>query len=328
MSAPFTGTNILLVARFDEKLNYHNQLRRRALERLGCSVATLDPEQTGWLAKVARADLRTRLLKALEQRRPDLVLVIGCEQVNAWMVQELKSKGSGRWVNWFPGDLRSLGAMQSLQGAYDHLFVEGTDLASHLGRAEGKRVSYLPPGCDPSVHKPMRARGPFRANVVFAGTATPERERLLSEVVEFGLALWGQGWRKSSLRDYCRGELPTAEDYVRAYAGASIAVNIHRTFDRDPAHDSRGVNQRVFELAAIGVAQVVDRRGDLEGLFEDGTHVLVFQTPTELKGLVKRALQEDSYRERLAAAARQQALQFHTYMHRMTFLLENALTQD
>ena len=97
-----------------------------------------------------------------------------------------------------------------------------------------------------------------------------QREMLLGGLVEYGLALWGPGWRKTSLRDYCRGELPKAEDYVRAYAGATVAVNIHHVDGLDPANPGRGCNQRVFELAAIGALQMVDTRADLPALLHAG----------------------------------------------------------
>jgi spore maturation protein CgeB len=160
--------------------------------------------------------------------------------------------------------------------------------------------------------------------VVFAGAASSRRERLLGELVEFGLAVWGPGWRKTGLKDYCRGELPTTEDFVRAYAGATVAVNVHRTSPGDRGGDPTGLNRRTFELAAIGVTQVVDMRPDLPQHFEDGSEVLTFNTAEELKGQVKRAVQEDKYRERLAGNARQRALRQHTYMHRMGELLRVA----
>jgi spore maturation protein CgeB len=172
------------------------------------------------------------------------------------------------------------------------------------------------------VHKPLRARGPFRANVVFAGGATLRRERLLGELVEFGLALWGPGWRKTSLKDYCRGELPSTEDFVRAYAGATVAVNVHRNSAEDRGGDITGVNRRTFEIAAIGVPQVVDAREDLARHFEEGNEVLVYTDEHQLKGHVKRAIQDDNYRDRLAAAGRERALRQHTYMHRMRVLLD------
>lgn len=325
MSPRYSGTKVLLVATLDEVQNAHNGLLRRALERHGCSVLHLDPEQAGWLERLARRAFEARLAKALDQHRPDLVIVVGTAGPDAEQIVELKVRQPSRWVNWFPGDMR-VSALASKSGqAFDRVYVSGTDVATELLAAGIRQTVYLPFGCDPSVHRPLRARGPYRANVVFAGTATPEREELLSELSEYGLALWGESWRKTSLRDYCRGSLPSLEDYVRASAGATVAVNIHATYLPDPSSKGRGCNRRVFELAAIGAAQVVDQRADLGQHFEDGTEMLVFSNPSELKGQVKRALQNDSYRERIAAAARQRAITAHTYMHRVSRMLDDAL---
>ena len=57
------------------------------------------------------------------------------------------------------------------------------------------------------------------------------------------------------------------DDYVRAYAGASVAVNIHREGNHNGG-TATGCNQRLFELAAIGVPQVVDNRADLSLAFD------------------------------------------------------------
>jgi spore maturation protein CgeB len=164
----------------------------------------------------------------------------------------------------------------------------------------------------------MRSRDQFRANVVFVGTATPHRERLLSDLVEFGLAIWGPGWRKTRLRDYCRGELLSQGDYVRAYAGASVAVNL---LCRDASEGDPGCNRRLFELAAIGVPQVVEDRPDLRRHFREGSELLVARTPAELRNLTAEALHDRAWAEQVAAGARQRALAEHTYMHRMRALL-------
>jgi spore maturation protein CgeB len=71
----------------------------------------------------------------------------------------------------------------------------------------------------------------------------------------------------------------------------------------------------------------VDARADLALHFEDGREVLAFENPAQLRGQVKRALQEDAYRERLANTARQRSLSNHTYMHRMSSLLTDALRE-
>ncbi len=325
MTAPYTGLRVLFVAHLDEADHAHNGLRQRALERLGCSVTVLDPERAGWIERLVRRDMDQRLRAALEQQSPDLVLVAGSGLVPEQTATDLRRGRPARWVQLLDEDVAQPDQASREAMAYDHVFVGSSGGLARLQAFGILHTHYLALGCDPSVHKPLRARGVFRANVVFAGAASARRERLLAELVEFGLALWGPGWRRTGLKDYCRGELPTHEDFVRAYAGATVAVNVHRSGPDDRSGDPTGVNRRTFELAAIGVTQVVDARPDLPQHFEEGSEVLVYTTPEELKGQVKRAVQEDKYRERLAGNARQRALRHHTYMHRMNQLL-NAVT--
>ena len=170
----------------------------------------------------------------------------------------------------------------------------------------------------------MKARDQFRANVVFVGAATPRREQLLGELTEFGLAIWGPGWRKTPLKDYCRGEMLELDDYVRAYAGASVAVNIHREGNNNGGTGT-GCNQRLFELAAIGVPQVVEEHADIHNHFCEGSEILVARSHRELRTLTSEALHDRAWAEQVAAGARQRALTEHTYMHRLAELLQTVV---
>lgn len=328
MHPPFSGLRVLFVAPVDDARLAHNGLRSRALERLGANLLHLDPQRAGWLERLVRRDLDRRLESALDEHRPEVVIVAGQGIVPSEAIELLRPARPARWVLLLGESVPDIRSVAQEAMAYSDVFVGASGVVEAFDRYAVKHVHYLAVGCDPSVHKPLRARGPFRANVVFAGAPTSRREELLSELVEFGLALWGAGWRKTSLKDYCRGELPNTEDFVRAYAGATVAVNVHRTGAEDRGADTSGVNRRTFELAAIGLPQVVDARGDLSGHFEDGAEVLVYNGPEQLRGQVKRALQEDKYRERLAQNARQRALRQHTYMHRMHELLRTVTGRE
>jgi spore maturation protein CgeB len=316
----FESTGVLLVGAFDDVMHAHAALRKRALERLGCRVTAFDLAGTGGLLnRLRRVGLHDRLRRAVRQSDPAVILVLEGSQVPPEMVAELKREGGALWVNWFCDERRTQASISALAAAYDVVFVAGSAVAE-AGETIGlPPIKYLPPGCDPSVHRPMRSRDQFRANVVFAGTATPHRERLLSELVEFGLAVWGPGWRKTKLRDYCRGELLDHGDYIRAYAGASVAVNVQCSEVSDGVDP--GCNRRLFELAAIGVPQVVEDRPDIHRHFREGSEILVARTPADFKGLLAEALQDRSWSEQVAAGARQRALTEHTYMHRLATLL-------
>ena len=324
MSGIFSNTRVLLVGEFDEQLHAHASLRRRALERLGCRVVSFNLSRSGgWLSRLRRIGLQDRLARALGHATPALVLVLEGPQIDAPMVAWLKKAVHATWVNWFCDGRRSAQEIRPYAASYDAVFVADSATADVLEAPGNPPVYYLAAGCDPSVHRPMRARDRFRANVVFVGTATPHRERMLWELVEYGLAVWGPGWRKTKLRDYCRGELLQHEDYVRAYAGASVAINI------PCAEGSQfGVDRRLFELAAIGVPQVVEDGPDLHQYFREGSEILVARCTADLRSLTAEALHDRAWAEQVGAGARQRALTEHTYMHRMWALLETVTPQS
>jgi hypothetical protein len=325
VSTPRFDASVLLVAAFAADSLAYPQLHQRALERLGCRVATLDLDGgAGWVGRVlGRTTLQQRLDHAVARHRPDLVLVLDAPAVPAETVARLRRESDAKWICWSAEELDTgrLAALRSAAPAFDEVFVGGTDAATALDTVGLPRAGYLPAGCDPSVHRPLRARDQFRANVVFAGRATSRRERLLAELAEFGLALWGPGWRRTALRDYCRGERLGLSDYVRAYAGASVAINLRRE-SHPPA---AACNRRLFELAAIGVPQVAEACADLPLHFEPGTEVLVFHDERELKPLVRETLHDPAAADQRANAARRRALGEHTLMHRMVALLDHAL---
>jgi spore maturation protein CgeB len=316
----FENTRVLLIGAFDEAMHAHAALRRRALERLGCRVSSFNLMGTGGLLSRLRSlELPDRMARALRQADPAIVLVLEGSQLRPELVAELKRESGALWVNWFCDERRTHESISALAAAYDVVFVAGSAVAETGATIGLPPMRYLPPGCDPSVHRPMRSRDRFRANVVFVGTATPHRERLLSDLVEFGLAVWGPGWRKTKLRDYCRGELLDHGNYIRAYAGASVAVNVQCSCDSDGADP--GCNRRLFELAAIGVPQVVEDRPDIHRHFREGSEILVARTTAGFKSLLSEALQDRAWSDQVAAGARQRALTEHTYMHRLAALL-------
>ena len=325
MATRFSESRVLLVGAFDDGLHAHAALRRRALERLGCRVTTLNLIGTGsWLSRLRRVGLHDRLARAMASTTPMLVLVLEGTQIDAAMVASLRQRAGATWVNWFCDARRTAEEIRPLAAAYDAIFVADSATADALDVPGLPPVHYLPAGCDPSIHRPMRARDRFRANVVFAGTATPHRERQLSGLVEFGVAVWGPGWRRTKLRDYCRGELLEHEDYVRAYAGASVAVNV-ACCEETGGGAEPGASRRLFELAAIGVPQVVEEHEDIHRHFREGSEILVARTPGELRTLTAETLHDRTWAEQVASGARQRALSEHTYMHRLASLLDSAI---
>ena len=317
-----TAPSVLLIASFDDAEHAHSLQRARALERLGCDVTTFDlRRRSGLLGLLGGSDLRSRLRKSIEVAEAGLVLVTGGYDIDEGLIDALRSATGAKFANWFTDDMTRIDQILPVARAYDTVFVAGSDVAAACERSFGKSVEVLPLAADPSVYRPLKSRDQYRANVVFAGGATHDREMYLSQLLEFGLALWGPGWRRTSLRDYCRGEIKSTAEFVRAYGGASVAVNLHHGLG-EKGGVGAGCNQRVFELSAMGLPQVVDERTDLPDYFDVGREIIAFGSPQELKARVQELLQAPQAAEELGAAARRKVLARHTQMHRMRRILE------
>ena len=156
----------------------------------------------------------------------------------------------------------------------------------------------------------MEAGARWRAALGFVGSRDPLRQRVLHEVEDLGLAVWGPGWPNGAVY---------GDNFVRALAGATVGINLHQQFGDagDPARYGTGANMRVFELAAVGTPQLSDAKGDIARHFEPGREIVLYSNVAELRERARELLADAALRRSLAEAARPRAAGAHV-AHRLT----------
>ena len=308
----------MLVAAFNPRYHRSGLALADALTALGCGVRRCEERLRG-LNSILRRPLVNRLRQMLRRERADLVLVFKGTKLDPGAIAELKGTFGGRWVNWFPDDPHELDVSTRLSPAYDWFFThDSSSLERH--RRAGARAYYLAFGCDPAYHRPPDAGGGprWRAPLVFVGSRDAARERVVRELGDLGIRAWGPGWV---------GGPVYGDDFIRALAGGTIGLNIHQHFGEggDPARYGTGANMRVFELAAVGTAQLADARGDIARHFTPDREIVLYRSVAELRERARALLESETLRHSLAAAARERALREHTWTQRMEELLGVAL---
>ena len=160
-------------------------------------------------------------------------------------------------------------------------------------------------------------------DVVFVGTAFPERVEILSAVDWSGidLGLYGQ-WRtlgsRSKLRQYVRGSVIDNRVALELYRRAKIGLNLYRTSRgldyRAPRISSAdSLNPRAYDLAAACCFQISDYRAEVPERF--GASVPTFKRRQDLARMLRHYLAHPESRAQRASIAHRLVAP-HTYAAR------------
>lgn len=312
MPAHFSGARVVLVARFNARYHRTGGALRAALASLGCEVAAVE-ERTRGLHSVLGRDLGSRLAAALKRHRADIVLVFKGAHLDPATIAALRPLSAARWVNWFPDGPHLLDLSLRIGAAYDWCFIfDSSMVARH--RALGRRAEYLAEGFDPGYHRTMAVEKAASHRIAFVGSYEPLRAAALAAVSDLGLSARGPGWPRGPLY---------GDAFVRAFAEADVALNIHQFFGDSPEGEryGTGANRRVFELSGIGTVQLCDAKADIHRHFREGEEIVLFRTPQELRAAAIRLLADPEERACVAARARVRAVREHTWRHRLEELL-------
>lgn len=160
----------------------------------------------------------------------------------------------------------------------------------------------------------------YSADVSFVGTLVPdnlyrERVQTLEALRDFDLGIWSVHDIPESLRPYYRGGA-LGHSMMKVLSGGKITINTHGDFMR------YGGNMRLFEAAGAEAFQIVDDRPGIHEWFTDGEHLVIYRDIDDLREKVAYYLDHPEECQKIAKAARQHALENHTYEKRLIHLLE------
>ncbi len=216
---------------------------------------------------------------------------------------------------------------------FDVVFTSDANcIADYRERTAHERVFALPFAAQPRIHNPI-STGDREGNVCFAGTWYNHRhqqrredaEAILKPALEFGLHIfdrmaespsknyrWPQAYEASVY-----GSLPYAK-MVAAYKRFKVFLNINSVAD-SPTMFAR----RVFELLASGTPVISsESRGIRELLGEDLVPMSADEERTREQ--LRRLLEDDEHRARLALRGQRAVFCEHTYTRRLETILKAA----
>lgn len=290
-----------------------------AFGRLRHKVAHELPDRLGQGAPATTASARMtdRAVRAVDARRPEVVVVVRGDLLGDAFWERLDDLRLPR-VTWLYDEVRRLAytpeRLARLGPVCSYSAADTAALAS-----SGIATRHLPLAHDARL--PVRARR--SDEVVFVGARYPVRERLLGDLARAGVPVraYGRDW-SGHVVDRARtwrlhGELvPSGRDLDRAeaygaMAGGLATLNVHG--------DQDGFTMRTFEACGVGALQLIDR-ADVTDLYEPGAELLTFDGPGQAAELCRRAARDPAWAGAVRRAGERRTAAEHTFAHRVGVL--------
>ncbi len=263
--------------------------------------------------------IRTRVVDQLSGHAAfDVAWVEGGSLVSRELVEELK-KLAKRVVNYNVDDpygnrdvnywLQYRGAVR----AYDLVVVvrkENVEEARSLG---ARKVLLVYRSADEVAHAPKQLSeedfAKWASEVLFVGTAFPERGAFFAELVKYGvpLSIYGNRWERlrewKTLRPFWKG--PGLEDndaYAAAIQSAKVCLGLLSIGNRD-LH-----TQRSFEIPSLGGVFCAERTDEHLALYEENKEAVFWSSAEECAAKCRALLSDEGWRRSVAESGRQRYL--------------------
>lgn len=273
------------------------------------------------------------------QERPDLTLALDGMNLPPEQIMRLRSQGQ-RTAIWFTDDPYYTDVTSVLAPLYDFVFTLERNCISYYQQIGCQHVNYLPLGVHPGYYRPRNPRLSLRGDVCFIGTAYWNRvsvfHELLPRLAPRDFRISGLWWDR--LPDYARwqnrielGKWMAPLETAEYYNAHRIVINVHRAHDDETFNkNAAGItaaspNPRTFEISACGTLQIVDDRDDITQFFTPGEEIVTYRSVEELADKIDYYLANEAEREAIAFRALQRTMRDHSYVSRLSQLLDLAM---
>ncbi|SES99511.1 CgeB family protein [Hymenobacter actinosclerus] len=301
-----------------------------ALRLMGHEVVAFNYERENQLErmreKLGKAKFHAyknrQLLELADEVKPDVFFTVYGRYHDAATLRELKRRGLPT-ICWWLDDPISLAHKYIPLEEYDFFFSNSHGTQAVYRHYHAREPHYLPVAVDPAIHRPLEGVEQ-QYDIVFAGDWHPVRERVLLELARHHrltiIGPWQRNLAKNSpLREhFLRFGYFTPAEMALLFNQARIVLNVHQWYQRWPY----GINPRLFEASGCRAFQLSDNKTEIADLYVPSEEIGLYEDAAELPELCAHYLANPAERNRIAANAYARTMRDHTYVHRMTHMLQ------
>jgi spore maturation protein CgeB len=261
------------------------------------------------------------LLAQIEEFKPDLVLNQDLFHVDTSLARRIKQIGGPIMV----GQIGVSPPRGEDWTVYDLIISQLAHVVNFF-RAKGARAEVLHLAFEPDILDVLPPAPERSIDVSFVGAVSVDHQQRVAQLElvarHYDLKLYGSGLHtlpaSSPLHRCYQGEVWGVEMY-QVLRTSRITLNSHI----DMAGREAG-NMRLFEATGAGSFLLTDDKNNMPSLFERDREVAVWTSVDDCLSEIKRALDDEEWRQSVAQAGQARTLAQHTYRQRVQSLLQLA----
>jgi spore maturation protein CgeB len=270
------------------------------------------------------------LLARVRDFHPDLVFALAQAPLDPQLIRQVKQEGP-LVAYWFVEDFQVFPYWRDLAPEADVFFtLQEEPFFQELKKAGAGNHAFLPLASDTEIFRPLELspeeRRRWGSALSFMGAGYHNRRQFFQGLTDFDFRIWGSEWSLNSPLAPCiqnQAARVSEEDSVKIFNATRINLNLHSSpFHAGVNPEGDYLNPRVFDLAACGAFQLVDRRVQLPQFFQPELELATFASLPEAREKIAYYLAHDEERLQVARQGRERLLREHTYPHRLAAALE------
>lgn len=270
--------------------------------------------------------INKRLKEELLKLEPDYLLAVKGESLLPSTLDYIREELGIKTALWFPDDPYFFNDFTKYVAPhYDYIFTASKKAMPRYEKLGVKRVNFLPMACEPSIHKRVdllpEEKTLFGSDISFVGTFYPRRRRILNELKDFNINIYGPYWRFFSRKKNVHKSI-WGPDMVKVFNASKIILDIY-----DPNVLQYSTSAKTFEITGSGSFLLTEWAYKIGELFEPGKEIVCYRDEIELRELLNYYLYADEERHEIALKGQERAYRDHTLDQRMECLVK-ILTQN
>jgi spore maturation protein CgeB len=243
--------------------------------------------------------INQRLIDLVSNECFDLILIFKAENIFPETIKIIKEKSGAVIASWMADDPFCFENIKNSLIHYDYYFIWDSWYLPLLESAGVKKAIYLPLYTIPEVYKKVEQtegeKLTYRSDLVFVGEWRPDRERILNQLIDFNIKIYGGGWLENSRipKEYLHKEV-TISEMNKIYNACKIILNIHHQWGKNDA------NFRTFETLGSGAFLIDERKRDIVSILKEDEEIVLYNGIDELKEKIDYFLGHEDEREKIA----------------------------